>query len=261
MTFRGTNIVTRRTQRTGFVLLLGLLGLASALDSSSSSSAASSSSQLADSDQPEGASVAATPAVFQCPVVQAPSAFPASCKLKVCSSKVRTDVPTLAADLNPLRKAFIEMARCYIGQVNVCLFPGGQKYGADVLVDIYKTAFAKTPLPASALRLAATKRGQWNGPWSWCGVFTAAMAIKAGINTWWIAGKGLQNLGRQKGGSKGMQVGDVVVFKGGSQHHAIVEAFPGNGVVITLDGNAMCEGIYRNARFMKDVQGYYTTVA
>lgn len=100
----------------------------------------------------------------------------------------RIDAPpaNLPGPENETRQKLLQEAAALIDKVSDCGGAGGEKKGADVLEDLYKTAFDMDTLPAGwSPKIRKANGGQWKGPWSWCGVYAVAAAKKAGVETHW----------------------------------------------------------------------------
>jgi len=174
------------------------------------------------------------------------------------SGEFKGPAPAVDPTLSPARQAILTTAQSYMHQVLACGGVGGQKFGADKLVDIYQTSLQSGWNAATMEKSVRTKAGQWNGPWSWCAIFATAMVRKAGITDLnWGIGK---MVGRTViPGTVGMQPGDILYWSGGLQHHSILEAIDGN-YVYSIDGMQNCDGIYRTRKLKSKIAGYYKTV-
>ena len=183
---------------------------------------------------------------------QAP-AIPAACGF--CYGTALKTRPEWDSNLSAERRKILETAEGFLHQVSDCGGQKGEKAGADTLVDLYKTAFGSLDSATEKQVRKANNKSWRSGPWSWCGVFAAAVANKAGFSdvSWGI--------GKLKGrslttGHSGVQPGDIAVWAGNLNHHDIVEKIDGS-TVYTLDGNQECSGIMRKKRNLKDIVAYY----
>jgi len=223
------------------------------------------------------------------PATSVADVLPPGCdKLCVDKSKALStwpdlpDVDTASSDEDKLRAYFVNVARCFLGTVATCGGSKGQLFGAETLFKIFKTSV--TPFNDGAKNDIMTGK-KWKGK-DWCGIYSTAALRLAGescskmspVPSWcnpkiekvhWFSGAGIQNLGPQipvfRGNIKpkckiavpGMQVGDIVAFKGPLQHQSVVWKINSDSV-ITMDGNQYCQGIYANQRSLCEIQGYYS---
>jgi len=182
------------------------------------------------------------------------SAFNKKCAF--CYSTENKVKPQWDANLSPQRKKILEYAESYIRAVSDCGGQGNQKWGAETLVQIYRDAFQAKYQEALGKQLRLANNKKWkNGPWSWCGIWAVAAARNAGVTDiqWGI--------GKMEGrkliyGSKGIQPGDLAIWKGALNHHNIIEKIEGD-VVYSIDGNSMCSSIMRKKKSLRDIAGYY----
>ncbi len=185
------------------------------------------------------------------------SSFPSphSAKCNFCYGTASKTKPQWDSDLSAERQKILSTAEGYLHTVSDCGGPGQEKFGADTLVDIYKTAFGSLDSATEKQVRKANNRGWKSGPWSWCGIFAAAVMQKAGFSD---IGWGIGKLkGREvTRGHNGVKPGDIAIWAGGLNHHDIVEKVEGS-VVYTLDGNQECSGIMRKKRKLNDLVGYY----
>jgi hypothetical protein len=171
------------------------------------------------------------------------------------NSELKTK-PEWDSSLSGERRKILETAETFMHKVSDCGGTGGEKLGADVLEEVYKDAL-QAGWSDKTMRKPVRKAnsGKWSGPWSWCGIWAVHVMRKAGHEdiSWGI--------GKMKGrspvyGNKGVQAGDLAFWKGGLNHHNIIEKIDGQ-TVYTLDGNQECSGIMRKKRKLSDIAGYY----
>ena len=172
------------------------------------------------------------------------------------------------------RRAILEKAATYLGEVSDCGGSDGEKKGADHLERFYRLAFGKDkkgkevyqPNWSEKVRKPGS-HSDWKGPWSWCAIYAIAAVKEAGgYNLGWATGGIMQKDGKKYpyvGGSKGIQPGDLAFWKDPPgkrplNHHDLIESIDGDEVV-TLDGNQECSGIMRKKRSKKMIAGYYKT--
>ena len=105
---------------------------------------------------------------------------------------------------------------------------------------------------------------------SWCGIFATWVLRQAGLNkTKWVADRGIRGNGVELVNlTKGFQVGDVIVIRGGEVHHAIVAELPsiydedtaGNPdtTIVTVNGNSTNQSIRVHGEYkLSDVAYFY----
>jgi hypothetical protein len=185
----------------------------------------------------------------------APAAPEIPAKCGFCYGTAQKTRPEWDSNLSDQRRKILETAEGFLHKVSDCGGEKGEKAGADILVDLYKTAFGSLDAATEKQVRKANNKAWRNGPWSWCGIFAAAVVNKAGFsNIGWGIGK-LKGL-NYTGGHKGVKPGDIAFWVGGLNHHNIVEKIDGD-TVYTLDGNQECSGIMRKKRKLKDIAGYY----
>jgi hypothetical protein len=194
----------------------------------------------------------------------------------VCSVLLKQGEPPGNLDgVSPLRRSIIAAADAEVGRVDVLQDSSCFKKGWDQLAEFYTVSWMR---PLSEAELAILKRplhavGDQVEINSWCGIF-ALWAAKTGseqcisksgaegcrsesdlATTHWVNGVGIRGL-KLVTGTQGIQPGDIALYSGGLQHHAIVERVIGNQVY-SIDGNEACELIARRVRPLSQVLGYY----
>jgi hypothetical protein len=105
---------------------------------------------------------------------------------------------------------------------------------------------------------------------SWCGIFATWVLQQAGLKkAKWVNSVGISGNGVSRvDGRDGIQVGDVIVIRGGEVHHAIVAELPsiydedavGNldTSIVTINGNSTNQSIRIHSEYrLQDVSYFY----
>lgn len=112
------------------------------------------------------------------------------------------------------------------------------------------------------------KTGYRDSGVSWCGIFATWVLKKANLNVYWSSATGITGSHvKQIFANEGYQPGDVLIFRGETNHHAIFVAenhriYGGDGSLDTINGNSSFQSIERHSRYLpSQIQGYYRIVA
>jgi len=173
--------------------------------------------------------------------------------------------------LHPVRQNVIDTAQAYVAKIGDVR---GRRNGADLLQDVYNTAYhddtSKYPGWAKQIQTSGQK------PNSWCGIFAVAMARKGGVKSaqWarWDAKPAACPVGLAAPISSDgkFEPGDILVIKdkpGKPQlnHHCLCKSVDGN-TVSTIDGNSFDyktmsgNTVAENKRSRADIRGYYKLI-
>ena len=154
-------------------------------------------------------------------------------------------------DSNGSRESIVAAARSMIGKIEAKHAKGGQRVGANYLLDIFHLA-APGVWDDSTIQTAGAKLP------SWCGIFSVWAHKKAGkdIGTWQI-GKGVSAFGTIKQTSS-PQAGDIGYIDQPFQHHCIIVKVDGNNVH-SIDGNSgLYSEVKENTRPLSTYTGFFT---
>jgi len=172
--------------------------------------------------------------------------------------------------LSAIRQKIIDTAMAYVGKIGDRL---GKRTGADLLLDIYNTAYHIDVTTWGWGPLISTVGKQPN---SWCGIFAVAMVCKAGVPGagWarWDAKPPSQPFGLASSTvytDGKFSPGDMLLIKDppgqNLNHQCICKSIDGN-VVNTIDGNSFdpttttTNTVKETKRSLSDVRGYYKVV-
>lgn len=215
--------------------------------------------------------------------------------LPVCDNQARRPPPPGSDEnLSPLRRDIIARAASQIGLVSELQGNDCNKRGWKNLAQYFETATGEPISPARLQILKRPRKSKDDVVKiaQWCGIF-ALWAVKTAARegappgpaasrgeavcsllardetipktrrkfldlTYWSLKPrqlGLKGL-KLEFGNKGIQPGDIVVFKDSKHHYAIVERIIGDRIY-TIDGNSDCQMVLRKQRKLEEVVNHF----